>query len=92
MKKARYFISALLITSMSMSFLACSSKKEEKPTYDKDIDSGLREEIRQNAVNSELLTGDKLEKGDIKWLSDWDIICDGTEKNVNTDIGVFHEG
>ena len=92
MKRVRYFISALLIAAMSMSFLACSSKKDEKSTGNaKELDSDLRNEIRQNAEKSELLTGDKLENGEIKWLSDWDINPDGTGKNVPIDLAVFQE-
>ncbi|WP_028518581.1 ABC transporter substrate-binding protein [Ruminococcus flavefaciens] len=91
MKRVRYFISALLIAAMSMSFLACSSKKDNKPETAKELDSDLRNEIRQNAENSELLTGDKLENGEIKWLSDWDINPDGTGKNVPIDLAVFQE-
>lgn len=91
MKKARYFISALLLTSLSMSLLACSSKKDDSSKYSKELDSSVRDEIRQNAVASELLTGDKLENGVIKWLSDWDINPDGTGKNVPIDLAVFQE-
>ena len=92
MKRVRYFISALLIAAMSMSFLACSSKKDEKSTGNaKELDSDLRNEIRQNAEKSELLTGDKLENGEIKWLSDWDINPDGTGKNVPIDLAVIQE-
>ena len=91
MKKARYFISALLLTSLSMSLLACSSKKDDSSKYSKELDSSVRDEILQNAVASELLTGDKLENGVIKWLSDWDINPDGTGKNVPIDLAVFQE-
>lgn len=91
MKRARNFISALLMVAMSMSLLACSSKKDDKPKYDKELDSAVRDEIHQNAENSDLLKGDKLENGEIKWLSDWDINPDGTGKNVPTDLAVFQE-
>ena len=91
MKKARYFISALLLTSLSMSLLACSSKKDDSSKYSKELDSSVRDEIRQNAVASELLTGDKLENGVIKLLSDCDINPDGTGKNVPIDLAVFQE-
>lgn len=91
MKKARYFISGLLIASMSMSFLGCSSKKGDTTANSKVLDSKIREEIRQNAESSDLLTGDRLENGEIKWLSDWDINPDGTGKNVPTDLVVFQE-
>ena len=91
MKKTRVFISALLLAAMSMSLLACSGKKEEKSAYSRELDSAVREEIHQNALNSDLLTGDKLENGVIKWLSDWDINPDSTGKNVPTDLAVFQE-
>jgi hypothetical protein len=81
----------MLLTAVSMSFLACSSKKDDGSTYSKELDSSVRDEIRQNAVDSELLTGDKLENGVIKWLSDWDINPDGTGKNVPIDLAVFQE-
>ena len=90
MKKVRYFISALLIAAMPASLLSCSSK-DEKPKYSKQLDNSVREEIHKNAAESELLTGDKLENGVIKWLSDWDINPDGTGKNVPTDLAVFQE-
>ena len=90
MKKARTFISALLLTAMSMSLLSCSSK-DKSSVSGKELDSAVREEIHQNAAESDLLTGDKLENGEIKWLSDWDINPDGTGKNVPTDLAVFQE-
>ncbi|MBO4524425.1 ABC transporter substrate-binding protein [Ruminococcus sp.] len=90
MKKVRYFISALLIAAMPASLLSCSSK-DEKPKYSKQLDNSVREEIHKNAAESELLTGEKLENGVIKWLSDWDINPDGTGKNVPTDLAVFQE-
>ena len=90
MKKARTFISALLLTAMSMSLLSCSSK-DKSSVFSKELDSAVREEIHQNAAESDLLTGDKLENGEIKWLSDWDINPDGTGKNVPTDLAVFQE-
>ncbi|HNZ99030.1 ABC transporter substrate-binding protein [Ruminococcus sp.] len=90
MKKARTFISALLLAAMSMSLLSCSSK-DKSSVFSKELDSAVREEIHQNAAESDLLTGDKLENGEIKWLSDWDINPDGTGKNVPTDLAVFQE-
>ena len=90
MRKARYFISALLIAAMPASLLSCS-KKDEQPKYSKQLDTSVREEIHKNAAESDLLTGDKLENGEIKWLSDWDINPDSTGKNVPTDLAVFQE-
>ncbi|WP_297959376.1 ABC transporter substrate-binding protein [uncultured Ruminococcus sp.] len=90
MRKGRIFISALLIAAMSTSLLACSSK-DKSSVYSRELDSAVREEIHQNAADSDLLTGDKLENGVIKWLSDWDINPDSTGKNVPTDLAVFQE-
>lgn len=91
MRKARYFIYALLLTAMPLSLLSCSKGNDKPPKYDKQLDSDIREKIRKNAAESKLLTGDKLENGEIKWLSDWDINPDGTGKNVPTDLAVFQE-
>lgn len=91
MKKIKFFVSALLITAMSMSIISCSSSKEGKENSSKkELDSSVREEIHQNAENTDLLTGE-LENKKIKWLSDWDINPDGTGKNVPTELAVFQE-
>lgn len=88
MRKTRVFISALLILSASLT--ACTSKNSSS-AYSRELDSALREEIHQNAESTDLLTGDKLENGVIKWLSDWDINPDASGKNVPTDLAVFQE-
>ena len=86
MKKTKIFISALLISAMSMSLLSCSSSKESSVSESvKELDSSVREEIHENAENNDLLTGE-LENKEIKWLSDWDINPDGTGKNVPTEL------
>jgi len=91
MKKTKIFISALLISAMSMSLLSCSSSKESSVSESvKELDSSVREEIHENAENNDLLTGE-LENKEIKWLSDWDINPDGTGKNVPTELAVFQE-
>ena len=90
MRKARYFVSALLTATMSLSFLSCSGKNSASE-YSRDLDASVREKINHNAAESELLKGDKLENGVIKWLSDWDINPDGTGKNVPIDLAVFQE-
>ena len=92
MKKTRAFISALLIAAMSVSFIGCGSSKSSSESISyKELDSSKREEIHNNAAESDLLTGDKLENGEIKWLSDWDINPDASGKNVPTDLAVFQE-
>lgn len=90
MKKFKAFISAILLTAMSLSLFACGSNGSSSEKYDKDLDSSTREEINSIAANSELLTGE-LENKTIKWMSDWDINPDGTGKNVPTDLAVFQE-
>lgn len=92
MKKTKAFISALLITAMSVSFFGCSDSKNNSSNVSyKELDASKREEIHNNAVESDLLTGDKLENGEIKWLANWDINPDGTGKNVPTDLAAFQE-
>jgi len=92
MKKTKAFISALLITAMSVSFFGCSDSKNSSSNVSyKELDASKREEIHNNAVESDLLTGDKLENGEIKWLANWDINPDGTGKNVPTDLAAFQE-
>ncbi len=92
MKKTRAFISALLIAAMSVSFIGCGSTESSSESISyKELDSSKREEIHNNAAESDLLTGDKLENGEIKWLSDWDINPDASGKNVPTDLAVFQE-
>ena len=50
MKKTKIFISALLISAMSMSLLSCSSSKESSVSESvKELDSSVREEIHENA-------------------------------------------
>lgn len=92
MKKTKAFISALLITAMSVSFFGCGdSNKKTESAPKKELDAETREEIRNNAAESELLKGDKLENGEIKWLANWDINPDSTGKNVPTDLAAFQE-
>lgn len=90
MKKIRAFVSALLISAMSLSLFACGDAEQSSSKYDKNLDSSTREEINSIAVNDERLTGE-LENKTIKWMSDWDINPDGTGKNVPTDLAVFQE-
>ena len=91
MRNIRIFVSALLISAMSLSLLSCSSSKDTSVSESKkDLDSSVREEIHDNAQNNDLLTGE-LENKKIKWLSDWDINPDGTGKNVPTELAVFQE-
>ena len=67
MKKIKFFVSALLITAMSMSIISCSSSKEGKENSSKkELDSSVREEIHQNAENTDLLKGE-LENKKIKF-------------------------
>lgn len=90
MKKVKAFISALLLTAMTLSFVACGKGDSSKETFDKDLDSSTREEINNIASNDELLTGE-LENKTIKWMYTWDINPDGTGKNVPTELAVFQE-
>lgn len=91
MKNIKAFISALLITAMSLSMFACDSKEEKSEVkYDKDLESSVREEINQTATNDPLLTGD-LENKTIKWMATWDINPDATGKNVPIELAVFQE-
>lgn len=90
MKKVKAFVSALLITAMSLSLFACGDKDADEPKYDKDLDSSTREAINNIATQDELLTGE-LENKTIKWMATWDINPDGTGKNVPTELAVFQE-
>ena len=90
MDKKRIFISTVLISSVSLSLLSCSSKDSNPGDSKRDLDSSVRDEIHENAQNNDLLTGE-LENKEIKWLSDWDINPDGTGKNVPTELAVFQE-
>lgn len=89
MKNVRAFVSALLITAMSLSLFSCGGSSSNESSY-KELDSSTREEINNIAANDDLLTGE-LENKTIKWMSDWDINPDGTGKNVPTDLAVFQE-
>lgn len=89
MKNVRAFVSALLITAMSLSLFSCGGSSSSESSY-KELDSSTREEINNIAANDDLLTGE-LENKTIKWMSDWDINPDGTGKNVPTDLAVFQE-
>ncbi|MBQ8297854.1 MAG: carbohydrate ABC transporter substrate-binding protein, partial [Ruminococcus sp.] len=77
MKKTKAFISALILTAMSMSLFACADEESASSKISKDLDSATREEINSIAAESDLLTGE-LENKTIKWMSDWDINPDGT--------------
>ena len=89
MKKLKTFLSALLITALSMPLFACGGSKEESK-YDRDLDSSTRDEINNIASQSDLLTGE-IENKTIKWMSDWDINPDASGKNVPIDLAVFQE-
>ena len=89
MKKLKAFVSALLVTAMSLSLFACGEDDASSQSY-RELDSSTREEINNIASQSDLLTGE-LENKTIKWMSDWDINPDGTGKNVPTDLAVFQE-
>ncbi len=89
MRKIKIFISALLMAAMSVSVVSCGSSDNKKKSG-KELDQAVRDEIRNNAMKSDLLSGE-LENKKIKWLSDWDINVDGTGKNVPTELAVFQE-
>ena len=94
MKKARAFISALILTAMSLSLVACgdnSSSSSSNPYENVDVDSEVRDSVNQAANDSDLLEDVELENKTIKWLATWDINPDGTGKNKPTELVVFEE-
>lgn len=94
MKKTRAFLSALLLSASAMALAACSSSSsasDPKNEYaDKDVDSSVREEVHNNVMDTDLLTGE-LENKTIKWLSHWDINPGITGKNKPTELVAFEE-
>ena len=94
MKKARAFVSALILTAMSLSLVACGSgdsSSSSNPYADVDVDSSVRDTVNQAASKSDLLEDVELENKTIKWLSDWDINPDASGKNKPTELVVFEE-
>ncbi|MBQ8122268.1 MAG: carbohydrate ABC transporter substrate-binding protein [Ruminococcus sp.] len=94
MKKARAFISALILTAMSLSLVACgdnSSSSSSNPYENVDVDSEVRDSVNQAANDSDLLEDVELENKTIKWLATWDINPDATGKNKPTELVVFEE-
>ncbi len=93
MKKNMAFISALLMTAAMLSLTACGDKESSSsnPYANVDVDASVREEIRNNVTNSDLLEDTELENKTIKWLSDWDINPDSSGKNKPMELVVFEE-
>lgn len=89
MRKIKAFVSALLLTAMSLSLFSCGDKGAAESSY-KELDSSTRELINSIASEDELLTGE-LENKTIKWMAEWDINPDSTGKNVPIELAVFQE-
>ncbi len=91
MRNMKLFKTALLLTAITVSMTGCGSgKTSSSETYDRDVDSEVRNEVRENVQNTDLLKGE-LENKTIKWLSHWDINPDVTGKNKPTELVAFEE-
>ena len=53
MRKIKIFISALLMAAMSVSVVSCGSSDNKKKSG-KELDQAVRDEIRNNAMKSDL--------------------------------------
>ena len=95
MRKTKNFISALILTALSVSLASCgsssSSSSSSNPYADVDVNSEVRNEVNQAASNSDLLEDVELENKTIKWMANWDINPDASGKNKPTELVVFEE-
>ena len=95
MKKTKNFISALILTALSMSIASCgsssSSSSSSNPYADVDVNSEVRNELNQAASNSDLLEDVELENKTIKWMANWDINPDASGKNKPPELVVFEK-
>ena len=95
MRKTKNFISALILTALSMSIASCgsssSSSSSSNPYADVDVNSEVRNELNQAASNSDLLEDVELENKTIKWMANWDINPDASGKNKPPELVVFEE-
>ena len=95
MRKKRNFISALILTALSLSIVSCgsssTSSSSSNPYADVDVKSEVRSELNQAASNSDLLEDVELENKTIKWMANWDINPDASGKNKPPELVVFEE-
>lgn len=89
MSKLKALLSALVLTTMSLTLFSCDSSSEESK-YDKELDAATRENVKAIVSQDERLTGE-LENKTIKWMATWDINPDATGKNVPIDLAAFQE-
>ena len=88
MKKSRITVAALMLTATAFGLLTGCGKKDNESSYDKPLDSAVKEELSGLASNSDLLTGE-LKNKTIKWMANWDINPDGTGKSTPIELETF---
>lgn len=89
-KYTRIALSCILAVVLTAPLFACGSDTSKTKEI-KDVSADVREQLSTLAMESDLLTGDKLENGTIKWLSDWDINSDGENKTTPIELAIFQE-
>ncbi len=91
MKKfSRIGLCCLLAVVLMVPLNACGDSDDEDSTPQKDMATDTREQLKELAMESDLLTGE-LENKTIKWLSDWDINSDDTGKTTPIELAIFQE-
>lgn len=92
MKRTKAFFASLLALTSVITMTACSGGEESSNPYaDVDVTADVRNKIKENIMNTELLPSEELENKTIKWLSDWDINPDASGKNKPTELVAFEE-
>lgn len=92
MNKTKAFLAAFLALTAVLTATSCStSGSSSNPYADVDVAEDVRNKIKENVLNSDILPADELENKTIKWLSDWDINPDSTGKNKPTELVAFEE-
>lgn len=92
MKKVKAFLASLLAVVTVISMTACSGSEESANPYaDVDVTDEVRNTIKENVMNTDLLPSEELENKTVKWLSDWDINPDASGKNKPPELVAFEE-
>lgn len=92
MKKVKAFLASLLAVVTVVTMTSCSgSGASSNPYADVDVTNEVRNKIKENVMNTDLLPSEELENKTVKWLSDWDINPDASGKNKPSELVAFEE-